>query len=171
MSETVFGVLTLWLVLLVLSGCADSSGMRDPERTDGIASEVDALVDGWRWKNRVLLIWSEREQVLATQSDRVREHWSAWEERNLLLVLVEPEGIIVVQRFVDGGPVGPTLDSAAARVLARRFDLTSNAMTTAVLIGKDGGVKQRYDGVVDVEDVLALIDSMPMRIREMKGDS
>lgn len=171
MSETVFGVLALWLVLLVLPGCADSSGMKDPERTDGIASEVDALVDGWRWKNRVLLIWSDSEQALAAQSDRVLAHWSAWEERNLLLVLVEPEGVVVVRRFVDGGPVGPTLGPAAARELARRLDLGPGEVTAAVLIGKDGGVKRRYTGVVDVEAVLSLIDSMPMRIREMRRES
>lgn len=171
MSETVFGALTLWLALLVLSGCADSSGMKDPERTEGTASEVDALVDGWRWRNRVLLIWSESEQALATQSDRVLAHWSAWEERNLLLVLVEPEGILVVRRFEDGGPVGPTLGPAAARDLARRLDLGPGKVTAAVLVGKDGGVKRRYAGVVDVEGVLSLIDSMPMRIREMRRES
>ncbi|WP_202405758.1 MULTISPECIES: DUF4174 domain-containing protein [Halomonadaceae] len=38
---------------------------------------------------------------------------------------------------------------------------------SVVLIGKDGGVKQRSRGL-DVAGIFSLIDTMPMRQREMR---
>ncbi|WP_172330895.1 DUF4174 domain-containing protein [Mangrovicoccus sp. HB161399] len=39
---------------------------------------------------------------------------------------------------------------------------------TLVLVGKDGGVKLRAAAPVDPEQILSLVDRMPMRQREMK---
>ena len=39
-----------------------------------------------------------------------------------------------------------------------------------VLIGKDGGVKQTSDEVVDMPELYALIDTMPLRQQEMKRE-
>ncbi|MEM9288183.1 MAG: DUF4174 domain-containing protein [Pseudomonadota bacterium] len=40
-----------------------------------------------------------------------------------------------------------------------------------ILVGLDGGVKQRWNRIVTEEDVFGLIDTMPMRQREMKARS
>lgn len=37
------------------------------------------------------------------------------------------------------------------------------------LIGKDGGVKLARDAVVPMDEIYALIDTMPMRRSEMEG--
>ena len=37
------------------------------------------------------------------------------------------------------------------------------------LVGKDGGVKRSSDAIVDPAALYALIDSMPMRQREMRA--
>jgi hypothetical protein len=39
-----------------------------------------------------------------------------------------------------------------------------------VLVGKDGGVKLERSGPVSLSVIFALIDSMPMRQREMQGE-
>lgn len=39
-----------------------------------------------------------------------------------------------------------------------------------VLIGKDGGVKYRAQGVANPEKIYRLIDRMPLRRREMRAD-
>jgi len=38
----------------------------------------------------------------------------------------------------------------------------------AILIGKDGGVKGRWDSPVDMDALFGLIDAMPMRRQEMR---
>ncbi len=40
--------------------------------------------------------------------------------------------------------------------------------TVILLVGKDGGVKERWSEAVAPEKVFALIDAMPMRQREMR---
>jgi hypothetical protein len=37
-----------------------------------------------------------------------------------------------------------------------------------LLIGKDGGLKNRFDAPVTVDEIFGLIDVMPMRMREMQ---
>lgn len=57
------------------------------------------------------------------------------------------------------------VDPALRVELAARLR-SSNA--TVALIGKDGGLKLRADRL-DIEDLFARIDSMPMRVREMRA--
>jgi len=40
--------------------------------------------------------------------------------------------------------------------------------TTVILVGKDGGEKLRTGDLADLERIFRLIDSMPMRRREMQ---
>lgn len=59
----------------------------------------------------------------------------------------------------DGGDE----DAAAART---RYRLDPGAFCM-ILVGKDGGEKRRDHQAVPVEEIFALVDSMPMRRREM----
>ena len=36
-----------------------------------------------------------------------------------------------------------------------------------LLVGKDGGIKERRTEKFEIEELFAIIDAMPMRIREM----
>lgn len=56
--------------------------------------------------------------------------------------------------------------SQDAESLRRRFRVTADEFRV-VLIGKDGTVKLS-ESVVELPDIFALIDSMPMRQREMR---
>lgn len=51
--------------------------------------------------------------------------------------------------------------------LRRKFHVAEGAFTV-VLIGKDGGEKLRSTKPIDVEELNATIDAMPMRKSEMK---
>ncbi|MEO1019351.1 MAG: DUF4174 domain-containing protein, partial [Pseudomonadota bacterium] len=46
-----------------------------------------------------------------------------------------------------------------------------NSDFRVLLIGKDGGVKLRSNEWVSAHEVFALIDTMPMRRREMQGQN
>ena len=48
-----------------------------------------------------------------------------------------------------------------------RAKISSNT-TTVLLIGKDGGIKARYNNMPDLKEIFSLIDRMPMRRSEMK---
>ena len=60
-------------------------------------------------------------------------------------------------------------DSSAA-ALRERFSIRMDAFT-AVLIGKDGGEKERFLKPVHPKTLFSIIDQMPMRRREVEGRS
>ena len=57
--------------------------------------------------------------------------------------------------------------AGANRDLRRRFEPNRLGLTV-VLVGKDGLEKGRWNRPVDVDEIFALIDTMPMRQREMR---
>ena len=159
--------------VLCLSGCLGASAGGDRDGSTASVVRADELAGTWRWKHRILLVWSDHEADLVSQADLVRDRWHAWCDRDLLLVLTEPEGGVVVERFVDGGPVGPSLEPPLSRAICDRFGMDDRKAGgfSAVLVGKDGGVKHRYHRIVDLDEVFSRIDAMPMRIREMRDGS
>ena len=58
--------------------------------------------------------------------------------------------------------------SGPADELRRRYDVSVDKPFALLLIGKDTGVKMRREGPVPMAEVFNLIDSMPMRQREMR---
>ncbi|MEM6490149.1 MAG: DUF4174 domain-containing protein [Pseudomonadota bacterium] len=111
------------------------------------AGEVDASLDRFAWSHRPILVFAgaEDDPRLAAQLDALRA---------AALELAERDNVVIVDR---GG------DSA----LARRF--RPNGFTV-ILVGKDGGEKLRRTEVTPPQDLNDLIDTMPMRRREMRED-
>jgi hypothetical protein len=62
------------------------------------------------------------------------------------------------------------LSEGSGDYLREKFSINSGTFTT-LLIGKDGGVKLRSQGPVELEEIFSLIDAMPMRQREMRDKS
>ncbi|MBV6632043.1 MAG: DUF4174 domain-containing protein [Alphaproteobacteria bacterium] len=102
-----------------------------------------------------------RQQFIAT-SQSINELY----ERDILRIHV----------LSDAGQVGlhakPTPQLAAdqlptAEALRQRFDLGPDDFAV-ILVGKDGGEKARWSAPVAMAEVYALIDTMPMRQREMR---
>jgi hypothetical protein len=60
------------------------------------------------------------------------------------------------------------LGQERAKKIRSRFQISREGFEI-LLIGKDGTVKLRSDKPVSSEDLFALIDSMPMRKREMRN--
>ena len=64
-----------------------------------------------------------------------------------------------------------TFFGASTLAMRHRNDLQApDAGFCAILIGKDGTEKRRYPSAPDLTAVFALIDSMPMRQREMRAN-
>ena len=68
---------------------------------------------------------------------------------------------------VAGTLDGVTLDAPRVAAIRERYGAGDSRLQT-LLIGKDGGVKLRVDGVPELDRVFALIDGMPMRRAEMR---
>jgi hypothetical protein len=49
--------------------------------------------------------------------------------------------------------------------------LSNGANFEVILIGKDGGVKKRKTELMSTDGLFAIVDAMPMRQSEMKGNN
>ena len=172
----------LSIVLASLAGChgsgPGSTADADRKESKGImVSETDRsiaerLVNDWKWHHRLLVVRSDRDSMLAKQASLVEPRMNAWSDREMKLVLLTTDGGLVVDRFVDGGPVGESFTMGVERELVDRYGLESGRQGfAAALVGKDGGVKERWPGLVEPQAVFDLVDAMPMRIREVREAS
>lgn len=118
----------------------------------------ESLFADLQWKHRILLFEGGEEverlmSVLRDADDEIGDRQIVW------LVL---SGTEVLTNFDGDLPA-----SLAGQIRKHYFD---DGKIRAVLIGKDGGVKKRY-GAPDLAGMLALIDTMPMRRRELQERS
>ncbi|WP_077531109.1 DUF4174 domain-containing protein [Vreelandella utahensis] len=109
----------------------------------------------FQWRNRLILVEgaSEPDQRVET----LRRYAAGIDDRDIVWFVAGDQGIHSNLEEPD-------------RDLQRDVRKTLNAQPgniSVVLIGKDGGVKQRSRGL-DVAGIFALIDTMPMRKREMR---
>ena len=110
----------------------------------------------FKWKNRVLIVADSEKKNL---SNKIKRDYSMeFEDRDLVVVKV-----IGNEVFLNGRLASESLSQSILLIVEDSVD--SNDL---VLIGKDGKVKNRYSSENGINLVLQDIDSMPMRIREMK---
>lgn len=116
------------------------------------------------WKNRPLLLFAHSPEAPAYRAvvEDLNARSDQIADRDMVIIEVFETGLV----RVDAKPVpGESADD-----LRRRFSVTEG-MLTAILVGKDGGRKLRQTGRLDLEEIFDLIDSMPMRQREMRNKS
>ena len=140
-------------------------------RTRGVAALIDAArSDGGELDGRVLadaLAGDERLLVVTTPRDldesssRLVGEWIAFAD-----TLLERELRVVQLLGPRGGRVaGRALTADQVATLRARWKLPADEGAVA-LVGKDGGVKARWDAPPALDDIVARIDAMPMRRAE-----
>jgi len=80
---------------------------------------------------------------------------------------------LIIYKLYDDHWLGPNNDlltEEQATAIRKAYDIPSGQFMV-VLIGKDGMIKMRKDDIVSTREVFALVDSMPMRKREMREKS
>ena len=127
-----------------------------------VAGATAANLADYRWQKRLLLIFAPHAAVPALKTMQAELDRAAVgvAERDLVVFIILAEG----QSWRNGEGV----PAAEAQALRRRFGIAPEA-AAVVLVGKDGGVKLQRPAPVPLTDIFALIDSMPMRQREMRG--
>ena len=118
-------------------------------------------LQSFQWKNRILLVFapSAEDPVCRSLAAELNAQSAGGRERDLL-----------IGEFFEAGAsrfAGASLTPRSAEALRKGFAVGKGTQTV-ILIGKDGEVKLRREGLVQAAQIFALIDSMPMRQQEMR---
>lgn len=128
----------------------------------GFTQGTDQIdLDEYLGRNRLLLVFAPSEDH-ARYHDLMRELGDKGEEVIDRDLLVFP----VLERK-ESRPNDSSIDGKRTAQLRERFSAKLGELTV-VLVGKDGEEKLRRGNEVDIAEIFSLIDSMPMRQREMR---
>ena len=118
----------------------------------------------FQWKNRLLFIFAQdvSHPLYKNLQSQIVAQKAEVDDRDLIVFEVPSQG----PARMNTSP----LDQKEADSIRNRFAVPSNAFSL-ILVGKDGGIKLKRSDQVDLREVFGLIDSMPMRQREMRQKS
>lgn len=127
----------------------------------GSTAAPHPLLASFVWENRVLIAFARAEQDGGLEATRelARRHADGFEDRDLVLAIVSGPSGAIGER---------PLTAAECAGLREHFSVGEDEFA-ALLVGKDGSVKLRLDHPPDRDDLFPLIDSMPMRMEEMRS--
>ena len=125
------------------------------------ASGSAGALEQHTWRERVLVVFSARaDATLAEQRKLTTAAEEALAERDMSVVAVVGD---TVEHWFGQDRGGDASD------IRTRFKIGPEQAFSVLLIGKDGEVKWRTEKPSDLEEAIALVDTMPMRQRE-KGE-
>ncbi|PYE29271.1 uncharacterized protein DUF4174 [Rhizobium sp. PP-CC-3A-592] len=124
----------------------------------GISAASAAGLDAFGWKNRVLIVFANSGDPDVVEQRRLLvDDTKALADRNMVVL------------EVVGDTVKPIYGKATAvteQELRKDAGIEEGSRFTAILVGKDGGIKLRATEPVAPVQLFGLIDSMPMRANE-----
>ncbi|MEM8661855.1 MAG: DUF4174 domain-containing protein [Pseudomonadota bacterium] len=109
-----------------------------------------------KWQNRVLILWSQ--DIDGTYTDVTTEHMAALKDRDLIVFVIDETNL---RTNFEG-----ELTDSFRTSLRERYP---REKANFFLLGKDGGLK-RYGQEFNARETFAVIDSMPMRMRELDSE-
>ncbi|MEO0588415.1 MAG: DUF4174 domain-containing protein [Planctomycetota bacterium] len=126
-----------------------------PERSAAPAWSMQA----YAWSHRPVVIFAldPADPALATQRQTLIALAPSLAERE----------IVVIQAVADSVTADDEPVAASPADLRAAYDVPTDQPFAALLVGKDTGVKLRSAAPLTEQDLFPLIDSMPMRQREM----
>jgi len=117
----------------------------------------------YRWENRLLLVFAP--------SQESADHKKQMEELNNRRDGLLDRDLKIIHLFREDASFGDgrEIDKETVNGLYQKFDVKPGSYRI-ILIGKDGTEKLRKSTLLETDELFGLIDSMPMRQREMKQD-
>jgi hypothetical protein len=118
----------------------------------------------FQWKNRLLFLFAP---------DRGHPLFDALQQSIAGQQAEVADRDLMVFEILESGPARMNkvdLDSKWAQSLREKFDVPRGQFAV-ILVGKDGGIKLSRQDETRLEDIFALIDTMPMRREEMRQKS
>ncbi|HEX2528456.1 MAG TPA: DUF4174 domain-containing protein [Geminicoccus sp.] len=118
-----------------------------------------STMDAYRWKNRVLVLFAGMDDAQVDEQRQIlMPHEDGLADRDMVIFAVVEDGILPVY--------GQAPAAGEAAALRAEFGVQPGSPFTALLVGKDGGVKWRENRPAAQHELFGLIDSMPMRRNE-----
>ncbi len=114
------------------------------------ADKKGAELSSYKWKNRIILTYPASEKEWAQQLQAMRLVHEGINDRDLLILRIDKK----LDQF----------SQTQREALIKKYRLRPG---THVLIGKDGTEKSRQKGPLNLDQYFKLIDTMPMRKKEM----
>jgi hypothetical protein len=152
------------LGLLMGAGLACAASLAVPDAaaassTSARSPSQDAnplLAERWKTRPLVIVAPSATDPTLVRMQDILQTpaNQAAFKEREMVLYVVVGDRA----RRDDAW-----LSAEQARAIRSAMDVSANAPATVLLVGMDGGVKMREEGVIDASTLFGTIDQMPMR--------
>ena len=130
-----------------------------------LGKDTDSVdLKAYQWKNRLVLLFasSEEDQDYLTLKKEIGLQAMEVKDRDLQVFYVLERG----ESRLDQERLNPH----QALFLKRHLSVPSGRFTI-ILIGKDGGQKIRQESPIDLKEIFAIIDAMPMRQQGMKKKS
>jgi Domain of unknown function (DUF4174) len=128
------------------------------------AADAASPLEEYRWHNRVLLIFADQESDEQARQARALLAAATCE-------LDERDMVIGWLFSPDSNRLGrAALAADSAEQLRKGFGIRTGQFAV-LLVGKDGGLKARYDRMPALNELYALIDAMPMRRSELAAQS
>ena len=118
----------------------------------------------FQWKNRLLFLFAPK---------RSHPLFDALQKSIAIAQAEVADRDLVIFECLESGlsRMGMTdLDPQVAQSLRDKFEIPRGQFAV-ILVGKDGGIKLERQDETRLEDIFALIDSMPMRREEMRQKS
>lgn len=124
-------------------------------------AEKEFSPEEFKWDNRLLFVFAPD---AADARFKAQSHALAGKEAEIL-----DRDIVFLKIFETAQSMmdGIEMDEAASESLRRNFRIAPGDYAV-ILVGKDGFEKLRSNEVIPAATIFALIDSMPMRIVEMR---
>lgn len=118
-------------------------------------------LDAYQWKNRIILLKDANldSDWLQAQLKRLKSNSQELLDREVLLFLL-------TDTSVYDEKLKQTMLQADS--IVTKYGLSN--FNGLVLIGKDGGTKLKKEFIVSPSTIIELIDSMPMRMTEIKNN-
>lgn len=118
-------------------------------------------LDQFQWKNRLLFLFAPDDENLIFKKfqTEIKSQTAEVEDRDLVVFEVLEKGLSRMNRT--------QLERQVADSMRNRFKAPRQKFTL-ILVGKDGGTKLKRHAQTSLKEVFELIDSMPMRQKEMR---
>lgn len=114
-----------------------------------------------KWINRAFIFHGTDTDALNLQTDWMKQDKAALQERDLLVYCLDSNAIHIIS--------GDMPDDETPSQTRQRFWLDGSPEFEAILVGKDGTVKQTFKAPVTRQELFGFIDAMPMRQDEMQS--
>ncbi len=113
------------------------------------------MFEKYKWRNRILVVLSDDVNELNKQKDILVKFMDGLIDRDLII-------------FGYKNLEAPFIEDSQVELNSIKEEFSLSQDDNVILIGKDGGVKKTWKTHVTSDELFRIIDSMPMRRREMR---